>query len=277
VQFAAVCGSLRAHGRVWWLRLPWGWGGSELGPLEYGNNNQTPAPGDPRNIDKDELNNPAIEPIARKYVELRYRLLPYTYTLSREARDRGLPLMRSLWVHYPTDARARAIGDQYLWGRDLMIAPVYTKGATTKSVYLPSGDWYDWWTNARTTGGRTVQRDVDLATMPIYARAGAIVPVDPVRQHTGETIAGPTTLRVFPGRNGDFTLYDDDGISQQYLNGRGNWIRMAWNDATNTLALEPGAPSGSTDVVRNRDFRVVLPDGRSKDVSYGGRRVTVVF
>jgi alpha-glucosidase/alpha-D-xyloside xylohydrolase len=185
--------------------------------------------------------------------------------------------MRSLWVHYPTDARARAIGDQYLWGRDLMIAPVYTKGATTKSVYLPSGDWYDWWTNARTTGGRTVQRDVDLATMPIYARAGAIVPVDPVRQHTGETISGPTTLRVFPGGNGDFTLYDDDGISQQYLNGRGNWIRMAWNDATNTLALEPGAPSGSTDVVRNRDFRVVLPDGRSKDVSYSGRRVTVVF
>jgi alpha-glucosidase/alpha-D-xyloside xylohydrolase len=277
VQFAAFCGSFRAHGRVWWLRLPWGWGGSELGPLEYGNNNQTPAPGDPRNIDKDELNNPAIEPIARKYVELRYRLLPYTYTLSREARDRGLPLMRSLWVHYPTDARARAIGDQYLWGRDLMIAPVYTKGATTKSVYLPSGDWYDWWTNARTTGGRTVQRDVDLATMPIYARAGAIVPVDPVRQHTGETISGPTTLRVFPGGNGDFTLYDDDGISQQYLNGRGNWIRMAWNDATNTLALEPGAPSGSTDVVRNRDFRVVLPDGRSKDVSYSGRRVTVVF
>jgi len=276
-QFAAFCGSFRSHGRVWWMRTPWGWGGSELGPLEYGNNNQAPPPGDARNIDPAELNNPAIEPIARKYAELRYQLLPYTYTLAREARDRGLPLMRSLWVHYPNDTKARGVGDEYLWGRDLLIAPVYTKGATTRSVYLPSGDWYDWWTNTRTTGGRTIQRDVDLATMPIYARAGAIVPVDPVRQYTDEPVSGPTTLRVFPGRNGDFTLYDDDGISQVYLNGRGNWIRMTWNDTTNTLTLEPGTPAGSTDVVRNRSFRVVLPDGRTKDVSYTGRRATVGF
>jgi alpha-glucosidase/alpha-D-xyloside xylohydrolase len=118
---------------------------------------------------------------------------------------------------------------------------------------------------------------VDLATMPIYARAGAIVPVDPVRQYTEEPVSGPTTLRVFPGTNGAFTLYDEDGISQQYLNGRGNWIRMAWNDATKTLTLEPGAPAGSTDVVRNRDFKVVLPDGRTKDVTYSGRRSVVVF
>ena len=82
---------------------------------------------------------------------------------------------------------------------------------------------------------------------------------------------------MFPGTNGTFTLYDDDGISQEYLNGRGNWIRMSWNDATKTLALEPGAPAGSTDVVRNRNFRVVLPGGESKDVSYTGRRVTVVL
>jgi alpha-glucosidase (family GH31 glycosyl hydrolase) len=276
-QFAAFCGSFRSHGRVWWLRLPWGWGGSELGPLEYGNNNQAPPPGDQRNIDKAELNNPAIEPIARKYSELRYQLLPYTYTLAREARDRGLPLMRSLWVHYPNDAKARGTGDAYLWGRDLLIAPVYTKGATSRPVYLPAGDWYDWWTNARSSGGRTIQRDVDLATMPIYARAGAIVPVDPVRQYTDEPVSGPTTLRVFPGTNGSFTLYDDDGKSQEYLNGRGNWIRMTWTDATSTLTLEPGAPAGSTDVVRNRRFRVVLPDGRSQDVSYTGRRAMVVF
>jgi alpha-glucosidase/alpha-D-xyloside xylohydrolase len=276
-QFAAFCGSFRSHGRVWWMRLPWGFGGSELGPLEYGNNNQAPPPGDARSINPAELNNPAIEPIARKYSELRYQLLPYTYTLAREARDRGLPLMRSLWLHYPTDTKARGVGDEYLWGRDLLVAPVYTKGATTRSVYLPAGDWYDWWTNARTTGGRSIQRDVDLATMPIYARAGAIVPVDPVRQYTDEPVSGPTTLRVFPGAPGLFTLYDDDGISQQYISGRGNWIRMSWNDVTNTLTLEPGAPAGSTDVVRNRDFRVVLPDGRTKDVSYTGRRATVVF
>ncbi len=276
-QFAAFCGSFRAHGRVWWLRLPWSWGGREIGPLEYGNNNQAPPPGDARHIDPAELGNPAIEPVARRYAELRYQLLPYTYTLAREARDRGLPLMRAMWLHYPTDATARSKGDQFLWGRDLLIAPVYTKGATTRSVYLPSGDWYDWWTKARLGGGRTVNRAVDLATMPIYARAGAIVPVDPIRQYADEPVSGPTSLHVFPGANGAFTLYDDDGISQAYLAGRGNWIRMTWNDSTRTLTLDPGAPAGATDVVRPRVFRVVLPDGRTNDVSYNGRRVTVVF
>jgi len=177
----------------------------------------------------------------------------------------------------PADPIARTKGDQFLWGRDLLIAPVYTKGATSRSVYLPAGDWYDWWTNARVTGGRTVERAVDLATMPIYARAGAIVPVDPIRQYADEPASGPTSLHVFPGANGAFTLYDDDGISQEYLAGRGNWIRMSWNDATRTLTLDPGAPAGATDVVRSRSFHVVLPDGTAKDMSYNGRRVSVTF
>jgi alpha-glucosidase (family GH31 glycosyl hydrolase) len=182
-----------------------------------------------------------------------------------------------MWLHYPADAAARAKGDQFLWGRDLLIAPVYTKGATTRSVYLPAGAWYDWWTRERVAGGRSIDRKVDLATMPIYARAGAIIPVDPVRQHTEEKVSGPTSLHVFPGTNGAFTLYDDDGISQAYLSGRGNWIRMTWTDATRTLTLEPGAPAGATDIVRARDFRVVLPDGTAKNVSYAGKRVTVAF
>ena len=126
-------------------------------------------------------------------------------------------------------------------------------------------------------GGRTIDRAVDLATMPIYVRAGAIVPVDPVRQYADEPVSGPTTLNVFPGANGAFTLYDDDGISQAYLAGRGNWIRMTWNDGTRTLTLDPGAPAGATDVVRARAFRVVLPDGSAKDIPYNGRRAAVVF
>ena len=273
-QFAAFCGSFRSHGRVWHLRLPWGWGLSDPGPLEYGNNNSTPPPGDRRHILPTELNNPAIEPIAKKYSELRYQLMPYTYTLAREARDLGLPLMRALWLHYPDDVRARGNGTEYLWGRDLLVAPVFKQGATTRDVYLPAGDWYDWWTNARVKGGQTVSRPVDLATMPIYARAGAIIPFDPVRQYTSEVVNEPTTLRVYPGANGQFTLYDDDGISQEYLAGRGQWIRMAWNDQTRQLTLEPGAASrGSI----TRQFQVTLPDGTSKAVTYRGARVVVTF
>ena len=277
-QFAAFCGSFRSHGRTWWTRLPWGWGLSDMGPREHNNTNAAIPPDDRRNILLSELNNPAIELVARKYAELRYQLMPYTYTLAREARDAGLPLMRAMWVHYPDDERARGLGAQFLWGRDLLVAPVFTKGATSRDVHLPRGEWYDWWTNAKTAGGGTVTRAVDLATMPIYVRAGAIVPVDPVRQYTSQPVSDPTTLRVYRGTDGQFTLYEDDGISQDYLKQRGSWIRMTWSDRSRRLTLEPGAPPGATNVVSRRRFRVVmLPDGEERQVVYSGRRVSVTF
>ncbi|AHG92392.1 glycoside hydrolase family 31 (plasmid) [Gemmatirosa kalamazoonensis] len=274
-QFAAFTPSFRGHGRTWQLRLPWGWGLSDMGPRE-GNNSNT---GDStRGVLRAELNNPAIEPIAKRYDELRYQLLPYTYTLAWEARTTGMPLMRALWLHYPTDSIARGLGSEYLWGRDLLVAPVFEKGAASRAVYLPAGDWYDWWTGARAAGGRTVTRPVDLATMPIYARAGAIVPVDPVRQWADEPVSAPTVLRVYRGADGAFTLYDDDGRSQDYLRGIGSWIRLSWNDARRRLTLAPGAPRGATNVVRPRTFDVVLmPDGARKTVRYGGTAIDVRF
>jgi alpha-glucosidase/alpha-D-xyloside xylohydrolase len=275
-QFGAFCGSFRSHGRTWWTRLPWGWGGSDMGPREHNNTNAPIPPDDRRNILESEMNNPAIEPIAKKYAELRYQLMPYTYTLAREARDTGMPLMRALWLHYPDDEKARAIGNQFLWGRDLIVAPVFTKGATSRDVYLPGGDWYDWWTNARVTGGRTVSRQVDLATMPIYVRAGAIIPFDPVRQYTGEEVTEPTTIRIYRGADGQFTLYDDDGLSQAYVQGRGSWTRMTWNDRTRQVTIEPAPPKGATNVPAERRFRVlVLPEGTTREVTYSAKRVQV--
>ena len=277
-QFAAFCGSFRSHGRVWWTRLPWGWGSSDRGPQEYGNNNAPIPPDDRRNILLSEMNNPAIEPVAKKYAELRYQLLPYTYTLAREARDTGMPLMRAMWLHYPDDARARGLGTQFMWGRDLLVAPVFTNGAASREVYLPSGDWYDWWTNAKSTGGRNVTRQVDLATMPIYVRAGAIIPFDPVRQYTGEPVSEPTTLRIYQGADGDYTLYEDDGISQDYLEAKGTWTRIVWNDRAQQLTIEPGAPKGATNVVRKRVFRVVLlPEGTVREVTYTGVRMRLAL
>src|SRR4249920_1490407 len=275
-QFAAFCGSFRAHGRTWWTRLPWGWGGSDMGPREFNNTNAPIPAGDRRNILETEMNNPAIEPVARKYDELRYQLLPYTYTSAREARDSGLPLMRALWVHYPDDPKARVLGDEFLWGRDLLIAPVYAKGATSRDVYLPKGEWYDWWTRERSSGGKRVRRLVDLSTMPIYVRAGSIIPLDPVRQYTSQPVAEPTTLQIFRGADGQYTLYDDDGISQEYLAGKGSWIRMTWSDKSRQLTIEPGAPTGATNVVAERTFKVVMqPEGTSRDVRYAGKRVQV--
>ena len=143
-QFGAFCPSFRSHGRTWWTRLPWGWGLSEMGPRE-----------DRVDPYDSELNNPAIEPVCRKYAELRYQLMPYTYTLARQARDTGLPFMRASVAALSRRREGpRACGSEYLWGRDLLVAPVFTKGATSREVYLPAGPWYDWWTNERQDGGQ---------------------------------------------------------------------------------------------------------------------------
>ena len=269
-QFSAFNPSFRSHGRIWRLRAPWGWGLPEMGFLE-GQNDPPLA---------SEMNNPAIEPVAKKYAELRYQLIPYTYTLAREAYDTGMPLMRALWLHYPRDERARGIGDQYLWGRDMIVAPVYVKGATSRILYLPAGNWYDWWTNERQAGGQTVTRSVDLATMPIYVRAGAIIPFDPVRQYMDERVTGPTTIKVFRGANGQFTMYEDDGISQDYLSNRNaRWTRLTWNDAAGSLVIEPAPPAGATNAAAPaRTFRVqLLPAGTTREVQYNGTRVQVTF
>ena len=267
-QFGAFCGSFRSHGRTWWTRLPWGWGLSDLGPLE---GNRYPL--------KSELNNPAIEPVIKKYAELRYQLMPYTYTLAWEARHSGMPLMRAMWLHYPDDEKAKGMGSQYLWGRDLLIAPVFEKAAASREVYLPKGDWYDWWTNKKESGGQSVIRSVDLSTMPIYVRAGAVIPVDPIRQYTNEAVNEPTTLKIYQGANGLYTLYEDDGISQDYLKKKGTWTNITWNDKEKKLTIQPGgAPAGAVNLTTRKNFKVeIIPEGKIKYVVYNSKSVSVTF
>ena len=273
-QFGAFCPSFRSHGRTTMTILPWGWGQGDRGELETSAKTGPDSEVVKRNVLPSEMNNPAIEPVIKKYDKLRYQLLPYTYTLAWETRATGMPLMRALWLHYPNDPVARGLGSEYCWGRDLLIAPVFEKGATHRSVYLPKGKWYDWWTNKVFDGGATVDREVDLSIMPIYVRAGAIIPFDPVRQYTEQPVTGPTTLRIYPGANGDFTLYNDDGISQDYLKGKASWIRMTWDDSRHTLTLRPGAPAGMTSQPVHRAFAVkVMSDaGKAvKSVVYDGK------
>lgn len=233
-QFSAFTPLFRAHGRNWHLHLPWGWNTGETGPREMGPNGDYPA--------ESELHHAEVEPICKSFLELRYRMLPYNYTLTREACDTGLSPMRALWLQYPQDPQAVKLGDEYLWGRDILVAPVVEKGAQTRRLYLPAGDWYDWWTNEKLTGGRWIERAVDLATMPIYVRAGAIIPQDPIRQFTAQPVTDPTTIKIYPGANGTFTLYDDDGHTLGYQTGNDattTWIKFHWDDATHRLTIQP--------------------------------------
>lgn len=289
-QFGAFCPSFRSHGRTTNTILPWGWGLSDRGELEIGRSNSDSV-NVRRNVLASEMNNPTVEPVVKKYDELRYQLMPYTYTLAWEARQTGMPLMRSLWLHYPNDEKARGMGSEYLWGRDLLIAPVFEKGATSREVYLPEGTWYDWWADAPAassagssssaspiSGGNTIRRAVDLSIMPIYVRAGAIIPFDPIRQYTAEPLKEPTTLRIYPGADGDFTLYEDDGISQQYLKGKSTRIHLTWNDKTKTLTLSPGTPGEGANLPLQQTFSVErMTDKAMRSVKYEGKEVSVRF
>jgi alpha-glucosidase/alpha-D-xyloside xylohydrolase len=271
-QFGAFCPLFRAHGRTWRLRLPWGWNTGELGHNEIANYT-----GGAANPDLSELRNAEVEPICRKYLELRYRMTPYLYSAVRECHETGMPIMRALWLHYPDDPAAVARGDEYLWGRNLLVAPVTEKGATSRKLYLPRGDWYDFWTEEKVAGGREIIRPVDLATMPLYARAGAVIPFGPLKQYTGEKVDGPLTLVVYPGADGSSFLYEDDGATFNYRKGEWSKVMFSWNDGRRTLSIRL-APDSMPRVPQRREIEVRLaPEKTVRKVVLDARPVEVKF
>jgi alpha-glucosidase (family GH31 glycosyl hydrolase) len=237
-QFGTFCPSFRAHGRNWHLRLPWGWNTGEFGPSEISSYAGGAADPDPA-----ELHNPRVEPILKTYLELRYRLLPYTYTIARECCDTGLPMMRALWLHHPDDEQAVKRGDQFLWGRDVLVSPVVDKGATVRRLYVPRGTWFDFWTEEKVRGGREIERAVDLETMPLHVREGAMLPLGPPREYVDQ--AAPTTLSItiYPGADGAFELYEDDGRTFGYMSGEWLRLRMTWDEANRRFAIRRVAGS----------------------------------
>lgn len=264
-QFAAFNPLFRSHGRDWHLHLPWGWNTGEIGFPETRGYNPDPK----------ELHNAAVEPICRKYLELRYRLMPYLYSAVKETCETGLPIIRAMWLHYPKDPNAVVRGDQYLYGRDILVAPVVEKGATSRSVYLPAGGWFDFWTQIRQEGGREIVRDVDLSTIPLYVRAGALLPMDPIRQYTTEKVDGPMTLWIYPGADGKSTLYVDDGETFDYCKGECTHVEIEWTDAHRQINLR--LKDGShmlTQAKRHIQARMVGEEGR-KDIIFDGRPVSI--
>ena len=254
------------------MRLPWGWNTGELGPNEIANYT-----GGAANPDESELHNAAVEPICRKYLELRYRLMPYLYSTVRECCQTGLPIMRALWLHYSDDPTAVTRGDQYLWGRDILVAPVTEKGAASRKLYLPRGAWYDFWTEEKITGGREIERAVDLATMPLYVRAGAIIPLGPIKQFTNEKVEAPLALQIYPGADGSFLLYEDDGLSFDYRKGQWMGIQAGWNDRERRLTLRLAAGSRMLPPQR-REIEVRLASVKTgRPVVFTGKPLAIKF
>jgi alpha-glucosidase/alpha-D-xyloside xylohydrolase len=271
-QLAAFSPLFRSHGRTWYTRLPWGWNTGVLGPDEM---EHTPSKRTPVTVD--DLRNPAVEPVCRKYLELRYRMLPYVYSIAAETHRTGLPMMRALWLHYPDDRRAVDRGDEFLWGRDLLVAPVTEAGATTRNVYLPQGTWYDYWAETTVAGGREISREVNLETTPLYVRAGAILPTGPAKQYTAQKTDGPLTLAVYTGADGEFELYEDDGVSFNFDKGEAMRLTCRWNDRRRLLsmALADGSkmlpPSMRTIEVR------LVPGSVRRSIVFQGRPLSIQF
>ncbi|OLC98521.1 MAG: hypothetical protein AUH86_04725 [Acidobacteria bacterium 13_1_40CM_4_58_4] len=159
------------------------------------------------------------EAIRRKYIELRYRLMPYLYTGIEETARTGLPLMRPLFLEYPRALEFYDDNHDFLFGRDLFVAPVTTEMVDAEDISLPPGEWYDFWTGAKHKYKEQIQLRPRLDEMPLYVRAGAILPMQTIVQHTGETPEGPLQLRVYPGEDCSGSLYQDDGHTFAYQKG----------------------------------------------------------
>jgi alpha-glucosidase/alpha-D-xyloside xylohydrolase len=186
-----------------------------------------------------------------------------------------MPIVRALWLHFPDDATAVARGDQYLWGRDILVAPVTEKSATSRKVYLPRGDWHDFWTEERVAGGREISREVDLATMPLYVRTGGIIPLGPVKQYTSEKVDEPMTIVVYPGADGIYSLYEDDGSSFAYRRGEFMKIEFRWNDSDRRLSLKLATGSHMLAPARRKIEVRVAGETSTRAVEFIGQPVSV--
>lgn len=164
--------------------------------------------------------------------------MPYIYSLGWFTHRTGAPFMRALFMDFPNDTRAATLTDEYMFGPALLVAPVVEQGATTREIYLPAGtDWYNYWTNEKLHGGQIVTVKAPIDTIPLFVRAGSILPLGaPVEStHAKPAIA---KVKVYPGADGEFTLYNDDGTTYAYEKGDRQITTLRWQDATGRLTQE---------------------------------------
>jgi alpha-glucosidase (family GH31 glycosyl hydrolase) len=189
------------------------------------------------------LFSPEAQENARKYGGLRLELLPYTYTFARRAASTGVPIARAMLIQNPTDEESWAADQQYYWGDEILVAPNASDGGNEISVWLPSGVWYDFWTDAKYRGPETIRYRTLTGVLPLFVKAGAIIPRARPMQSTAFWDKTVLRLDVYPGADGEFALLDDDGISEAWRRGEQTSTRFRYLDATRTLEI--GATAGT--------------------------------
>ncbi len=214
------------------------------------------------------------EDIIRKYLKLRYELLPFLYTTLEEAHRTGIPLFRPLVLNYQDDLNTYNLDDQFMIGADLLVAPILKSGQTKRLVYLPRGTWYDYWTNRKHVGGTMIEVDAPLDTVPLFVRAGAIIPKGPAMNYVGEKPSAPQFV-IYPDDKGqaETTLYEDDGLSPAYRKGAFRLTRVVLSgQITNQLLININSQGPYQPPVRTFEF--LLPVSFSPvSVSIDGKRI----
>ena len=228
---------------------------------------------------------PDAQKILIAYDKLRYRLMPYIYSLAWKTTSEGYTIMRPLVMDFREDLHAQNIGDQFLFGPAILVNPVTEPGSATRHLYLPAAKWYDFWTGAAIQGGNTLDAPSPIDRMPLYVRAGSILPLGPDVEFAAEKSSDPIELRIYRGANGSFTLYEDENDSYDYERGVCATILLSWDDSTNTLTI--GDRTGSyPGMLEKRTFRVVfvaenhgtgggLTETADKTVKYSGKKIIV--
>jgi len=240
-----------------------------------------------RNPDENELwsYGPDAQSILVNFDRLRYRMLPYIYSLAWKTTSEAYTPMRPLVMDFRNDSRAQDIGDQFMYGPAFLVNPVTEPSSTTRLVYLPNTTWYDFWSGSTIEGGRMINANTPLDRLPVYVRAGSIVPLGPDEEWSTQKPADPIELRVYPGASGDFAIYEDENDGYDYEKGVHATIPLHWDDAAHTLTIaeRKGQFPG---MLQERTFRVVLvkenhgvgvnaADEVDKVVQYSGKQISV--
>ncbi len=228
-----------------------------------------------------------VEQQAHRYLDLRYRLLPYIYSQAARVTFDGSTLMRPLVMDFPSDPTALDQKYEYLFGPAFLVSPVLAAGAMNWEVYLPKNDggWIDFWTGEKLPGGKRVNSAAPVGQIPLHVRAGSIIPLGPTKEYTTEKADEPVELRIYPGADGMFTLYEDEGVNYNYEKGICARIPLLWSDQAKTLTI--GDREGQfPGMLNERIFRVVMVRPRhgagieatetvDKEVRYSGTSVSV--
>ena len=242
-----------------------------------------------RNPDENELwsYGPEAQKILVSFDRLRYRLLPYTYSLAWKTTNESYTPMRPLVMDFRSDVRAQNTWDEFMYGPAFLVNPLTEPAATSRRVYFPDAKWYDFWNGASANGPREITAEAPLDQLPLYIRAGSIVPMGPDVEWSTEKPADPIELRVYRGADGEFTLYEDENDNYNYEKGVHATISFRWDDARQTLTI--GDRQGEyPGMLANRTFRVLFVrenhgvgiaphDTADKVVEYSGKQIVVTF